>query len=117
MTEMNNINNINNMQHIQHINELQQAQNMRDVAQHQENAKTIENLKGHADIVGRSQVRKADNVKEDVNFMLKNPEIMAKAERFFDVAYTQLLREDSPNAYEKAAAMATTFARELSQRP
>ena len=114
MNHINNINNINNMQQIQHINEMNNAQHMRDAAQ--ANEKTIENLAGHADIVGRSQVRKADNVKEDVNFMLRNPEIMTKAEKFFDVAYQQLLKEDSPNAYEKAAAMATTFARELASK-
>lgn len=117
MTDMNHINNINNLQSIQHVNEMQQAQHMKD-AQHaqQENAKVIENLSGHADVVGRSQIQKADNVKEDVNFMLKNPEIMMKAEQFFNMAYQKLLSEDSPNAYEKAASMATVFARELASK-
>ena len=111
MTEINKMNGINNIQNIQH------AQNVKHLAEeHIAEKKTIENLNGQADVVGRSQIQKADNLKEDVNFMLKNPDIMAKTEAFFNLAYAQLLKEDSPNAYEKAAAMATTFARELSSK-
>lgn len=113
MSEINRMNGINNIQNIQH------AQNAKHVAEeHAEVAekKTIENLNGQADIVGRSQVQKADNLKEDINFMLKNPDIMAKTEAFFNLAYAQLLKEDSPNAYEKASAMATTFAHELASK-
>ena len=112
MTEINRMNGINGIQNIQHVQNTSKAQ----AQEKTENAKVIENLAGQADVVGRSQIHRADNVKEDVNFMLRNPEIMAKAERFFDVAYAQLLKEDSPNAYEKAAAMATTFARELASK-
>jgi hypothetical protein len=111
MTDINKMNGINNIQNIQNAQKINKA-NVPPAA----NNKVIENLAGQADIVGRSQVQRADNVKEDVNFMLKNPEIMAKAERFFDIAYAQLLKEDSPNAYEKAAAMATVFARELATK-
>lgn len=112
MTDINRMNGINNIQNIQHA---QGAGKINAGAEQQESAKKIDldNLRGPGDVVGRSQIQRADNVKEDVNFMLRNPEIMAKAEKFFDVAYQQLLKEDSPNAYEKAAAMATTFAREL----
>ncbi|MBR1754482.1 hypothetical protein IJ732_06555 [bacterium] len=110
MTEINRMNGIQNIQGVQHA---QAAKPILGDNGEQAEKKTIENLAGQADIVGRSQIKRADNVKEDVNFMLKNPDIMAKTEAFFNLAYAQLLKEDSPNAYEKAASMATTFAREI----
>ena len=114
MTDINRMNGINNVQNVQHLQNVNKNASMES----QENSKKIDldSLRGPADVVGRSQIKKADNVKEDVNFMLRNPEIMAKAERFFEMAYERLLKEDSPNAYEKASAMATVFARELASK-
>lgn len=65
-----------------------------------------------AEILGRSQVNSADNLKNDVNFAIKNPEAIKDADKFFEYAYAKLLKDDVPNAYEKAAAMSTLFARE-----
>ena len=110
MTDINKMNSLNNIQNIQHVKHVKDG-NVQKVDSAER--KSIDNLVGPADVVGRSQVQKPDNLKEDINFILKNPEIMEKAEAFFEMAYEKLLKEDSPNAYEKAAAMATTFAREL----
>lgn len=114
MTDINNVNRINNVPQIQHVNEANQAGSQK--ANNQEDNKKIENLQGHADVVGRSQIQKTDKLKDDVDFMMKHPDIIAKTEAFFNLAYAQLLKEDAPNAYEKAAAMATTFARELASQ-
>ena len=52
-------------------------------------------------------------MKSDIAFLKSNPDAVKKAEAFFDMTYAHLLQKDVPNAYEKAAAMATMFAREL----
>lgn len=71
-----------------------------------------------AEALGRSQVNVAnkDNLKTDIAFLSKNPDAVKSADRFFDVAYAQLLQKDVPNAYEKAAAMATIYAREVATK-
>ncbi|RAI15143.1 MAG: hypothetical protein DKM22_04630 [Candidatus Melainabacteria bacterium] len=110
MSEMNGINGINGIQNIQQISKVKES-----APAEESSSKTIENLAGQAEIVGRSQVHKQDNLKSDVNFLLSNPEVVKKAETFFNIAYERLLKEDSPNAYEKASAMATMYAREIAK--
>jgi len=68
-----------------------------------------------AEVLGRSQVNKTDNLKEDVSFAMSNPEMVESSDKFFEMAYNQLLKENDPNAYEKAASMATIYAKEFSK--
>lgn len=75
--------------------------------------KNVQDFSNPTEILGRSQVNKADNLKEDVSFGMAHPEAIKSADKFFDVAYANLLRENDPNAYEKAAAMTSIYAREL----
>ncbi len=66
-----------------------------------------------AESLGRSQVMGSDNLKNDIAFLKANPKAVQNAEAFFNMAYADLLKKDVPNAYEKAAAMATMFAQEI----
>ena len=118
MTEFNRVNGINNINNINGVQNVQYGKGEQNRAEFESvpNDKTINNLSGHADVVGRSQIQKSDNLQADIEFVMRNPELMAKTEQFFEMAYAKLLREDAPNAYEKASALATTFAREIASR-
>jgi hypothetical protein len=61
-----------------------------------------------AEVLGRSQVTEADNLKSDMTFGLENPQALAGSDKLFDTYYEQLLKENDPAAYEKACAMATS---------
>ena len=63
--------------------------------------------------LGRSQVSKADNLKSDVSFGLAHPGAIAKSDNFFNLAFSQLQAKGDPEAYEKAASMASIYAKEL----
>ena len=65
------------------------------------------------EVLGRSQVGKADNLKADVAFGFAHPEAIESADRFFDMAYAQLQEKGDPAAYEKASSMASLYAKEL----
>ena len=69
-----------------------------------------------AESLGRSQVMSSDNLKNDIAFLAANPKAVQNAEAFFNMAYADLLKKDVPNAYEKAAAMATIFAQEIASK-
>ena len=66
-----------------------------------------------AEVLGRSQVNKADNLKADVAFGAEHPETIASADKFFDIAYNTLQTKKEPNAYEIAATMASIYANEI----
>lgn len=66
-----------------------------------------------AEILGRSQVSKADNLNADVAFGMEHPEAISSADRFFDIAYKTLQANKDPNAYEKASTMTAIYAKEL----
>lgn len=69
-----------------------------------------------AESLGRSQIISGDNLKKDVQFMLEHTKAVNSAEKFFNMTYADLLSKDVPNAYEKAAAMATMFAQEIASK-
>lgn len=76
--------------------------------------KVVKDFSNPTEVLGRSQINKADNLKADVAFGLANPNAISNSDRFFDIAYAQLLEKDDPHAYEKACAISTsTDAREL----
>lgn len=68
-----------------------------------------------AEVLGRSQINKTDNLKGDVSFAISNPDMIESSDKFFEMAYNQLLKENDPNAYEKAASMATLYAKEFTK--
>lgn len=61
-----------------------------------------------AEVLGRSQVSKTDNLKEDIAFGKANPEKIAKADKLFNLALAKLEAEGNPNAYEIASSIATS---------
>lgn len=73
----------------------------------------VNDFSNPTEVLGRSQVSKADNLKADVAFGIAHPEAIAGADRFFDMAYAQLQEKGDPAAYEKASSMASLYAKEL----
>lgn len=61
-----------------------------------------------AEALGRSQVSKTDNLREDVSFAYSNPKAIESSDKLFDMALKNLLAENDPEAYEKACAIATS---------
>lgn len=61
-----------------------------------------------AEVLGRSQVSKTDNLQEDVSFGLAHPQAIELSDKLFNLAYDKLSAEGDPNAYEKACAIATS---------
>lgn len=75
---------------------------------------SIKDFSNPTEVLGRSQVNSTDNLKSDVKFGLANPDAIASSDKLFNIAYSQLLNENDPQAYEKACAIATaTDARDL----
>lgn len=77
------------------------------------NAKVIKDLSNQTEVLGRSQISQADNLNSDVSFGMQNHQAIESADKFFDIAYAQLVNDNDPNAYEKASAMASIYAKEL----
>lgn len=75
--------------------------------------KVVNDLSNQTEVLGRSQISKADNLKADVAFGMQNFDAIKSADRFFDIAYAQLVEDNDPNAYEKASTMASIYAKEL----
>ncbi len=57
-------------------------------------------------VIGRSLISKSDSVDNDVKFMMKNPDLCANANKFFDIA------EEQSN-YENAAKLMDGFVKEF----
>lgn len=76
--------------------------------------KEIKDFSNPTEILGRSQVNKVDNLQTDVAFSVAHPDTVESADRFFDMAYAQLQAKKDPHAYEKASAMASIYAEEIS---
>lgn len=75
--------------------------------------KVVKDLSSQYEVSGRSQINKTDNLKADVAFGLANPGVISNADKFFEMAYAHLMDKNDPDAYEKAATMATIYAKEL----
>lgn len=77
------------------------------------NSKVVKDLSDQTEVLGRSQISKTDNLACDVAFGMQNPQAIESADKFFNLAYAQLVEDNDPNAYEKASSMASIYAREL----
>lgn len=69
---------------------------------------SIKDFSNPTEILGRSQVSNADNLKSDVSFGVENSGAIASSDKLFDLAYNQLLKDNDPEAYEKACAISTS---------
>lgn len=79
------------------------------------NPKVVKDLLDQTEVLGRSQISKTDNLTCDVAFGMQNPQAIESADKFFNIAYAQLVKDNDPNAYEKASSMASIYAREMHQ--
>lgn len=66
---------------------------------------TFDNAK--AEVLGRSHVNNLNALQNDINFGMKNPETIQKADKFFDMAYAQT--GDYAKASELTAAYVDEF--------
>lgn len=69
---------------------------------------SVKDFSNPTEVLGRSQVNKTDNLKEDLTFGMANPEVMNKSDKLFNLALSKLEAQGDPNAYEKACAVATS---------
>lgn len=61
-----------------------------------------------AEVLGRSQVSKADNIKSDLDFATAHPDAITKSDKLFEMALKSLEAEGDPQAYEKACTISTS---------
>lgn len=78
--------------------------------------KTIQDFSNpKAEALGRSQITKTDSVKTDVKFLKENFDTVQSAEKFFEIAYKQLVDANEKDPYEKACTMAAIYAQEITK--
>ncbi len=70
---------------------------------------SLKDFSNPTEVLGRSQVSKSDNLKQDVAFGMARTEAISSADRLFDIAFKQLQADDDLNAYEKACTIATSL--------
>ncbi len=75
--------------------------------------KEIKDLSNPTEVSGRSLVNKADNLKEDVAFVVAHPKSVEKANKFFDIVYEQLKARGDENAYPDACAITKKLTEEF----
>lgn len=68
-----------------------------------------------AEILGRSQVSAPDALQKDVAFGMANPDAIAQADKFFNIALSQLEAKGDKNSYAKASEMCTGFVDEFTK--
>lgn len=61
----------------------------------------------HAEIIGRSMLAN-DTMKNDLDALIKNPQIAENSDKLFEFAYNQATQAGLENPYEEAANFATT---------
>lgn len=75
--------------------------------------KEIKDLSSPTEVSGRSLVNKADNLKEDVAFVIAHPKSVEKANKFFDIVYEQLKASGNKDAYPEACAITQKLTEEF----
>ena len=61
----------------------------------------------HAEIIGRSMLAN-DTMKNDLDTLLKNPQVAENSDKLFEFAYAQATTQGLDNVYEEAATFSTT---------
>lgn len=109
MREINNNSNSLNFSGVQKFDQQKehQAQSQEPVSQETSPQVEMQDLSQMPSAVtGRSLVFKGNPVEKDIQFMLKNPEFVEKANNFFDLA-------ESQSGYENAARLMDGFVKEF----
>lgn len=107
MSKINNVN-VHNV-HAQKMNELSKKEKA-EISTFE-----IKDLKNTAaEALGRSQVTsKVDNLENNILFMLKHPDQVKQANKFFDMTYDTLKKGNVEDAYEKSAQYTGAFQEEF----
>lgn len=71
-------------------------------------ASNVNDFSNPTEVLGRSQLSKTDNLKEDVAFGMANHSTISKSDKLFELAFKGLQSEGDPDAYEKACAISTS---------
>lgn len=64
-------------------------------------------------VLGQSQVKRPENVATDTEFFMKNPEIVAICDEYFEKTLEKLTADKDPQAYENACVLTDAFAKEF----
>ena len=72
-------------------------------------------LVGQSAIAGKSQI-KTDSIGNDLTVLMANPKLIEKASAVFDKAYAALVKENDPEAYEKACLICSQFVVECGKK-
>ncbi|MDD3237931.1 MAG: hypothetical protein PHV37_07540 [Candidatus Gastranaerophilales bacterium] len=67
-------------------------------------------------VAGQSQVKQPENILTDIDFAKKHPELVEKADKYFDITLNGLLAKGEPDAYEKACQLTKAFTEEFAQQ-
>lgn len=65
------------------------------------------------EVLGRSQVGSPDALQKDVAFGMSNPDAIAQADKFFNIALAQLEAKGVEDSYAKASELSKTFVNEF----
>ena len=70
-------------------------------------APKIKDFSNPTEVLGRSQVKKADNSNSDLKMLLENPQIAENSDKIFEAAYAAAKAAGAEHPYEEASEFAT----------
>jgi hypothetical protein len=95
---------------IENTNELKEEQL---IAQESESPKEITDLANMpSEVLGRSQIAK-DDIEHDMKIMIENPDMVEKANKFYEMAENVLKQSGSEHPAEEAAILTEAFRKEF----
>lgn len=82
-----------------------------------DDAKKVQDLGNNpSEMIGRSQVAKADNLASDMKTFKNNPQLIMYADEFFDYTLNEFNKQGKPDAYEQAILATAQFVNEFSKK-
>lgn len=116
MTEINsNSQNINIQKNTQIKREKKQIASDAKLADEKKQVQDLGN--NPSEMIGRSQVTKADNLASDMKTFKNNPQLIMHADEFFDYALNEFSKQGRADAYEQAVLATAQFVNEFSKKP
>ena len=67
----------------------------------------INDFSNPTEVLGRSQVKGADNTNNDLKILLENPQFAENSDKMFEVAYEAAKSSGAEHPYEEASEFAT----------
>lgn len=75
--------------------------------------KEKDDLSVSSEVLGRAQVNSPDALQKDVSFASAHPDVIEKADKFFDMTYKTLCESGDNDAYAKASLLTKAYAEEF----